>query len=79
MATSIYRVREAPCPRSLIVSPKSHARWAVAFDTAQRMDALSWDQAVAKARKFEPEFRDMVLVRLAAIRHVPIDFPSVGS
>jgi hypothetical protein len=71
--TASYRVRHAPLPPALNVGPKSHDRWRVAFDISQRLMALSYEHAVAKALKFEPEFRAMVLVRLAALHGRDLD------
>jgi hypothetical protein len=66
MDTAIYRVRNAPLPRSLNVSPKSRDRWLIAHDTAQRLMAMSYEYAVRKVQRFDPEYRAMVMLRLAA-------------
>ena len=66
MDTAAFRVRNAPLPRALNVSPKSLDRWRVAHDVAQRLAALPYDYALTKITKHTPEMRAMIRLRLDA-------------
>jgi hypothetical protein len=66
MDTAPFRVRSAPLPPILNVSPKSVDRWRVAHDVANRFVDLPYDRALTQLAKFTPEMRAMVRLRLDA-------------
>jgi len=69
MDTAIYRLRNAPLPRSLAVGEKSAERWRVAHDVAQRLAELDYNYALTKIAKYSAEMRPMIRLRLDAQRH----------
>ncbi len=74
MNSATFRVRNAPLPPVLDVSPQSRARWLVAHDVAQRLGELPYDYALTKIAKHTREFGRMVRIRLDAIHGRPSDW-----
>lgn len=74
MDTAAYRVRNAPLPRALNLSPRSLDRWRVAHDVAQRLAALPYDYALTKLTKHTAEMRAMIRLRLDAQHGRPADW-----
>ncbi len=66
MDAAPFRIRNAPLPRVLNVSPKSLDRWRVAHDVAHRLAVLPYDYAMTKLTKHTPEMRAMIRLRLDA-------------
>lgn len=66
MDTAAFRVRNAPLPPVLNVSPQSLARWRVAHDVAYRLAVLDYEYALTKLAKHTPEMRALVRLRLDA-------------
>jgi hypothetical protein len=67
MDTAPYRGRSAPLPPVLNVSPRSHERWRVAHDVAQRLAVLDYDYALSKLTRHTAEMRAMIRLRLDAL------------